>query len=71
MQAEAILVLITQATITAEMVIAACHACLMIPETACENGNRLLDRRTIVPTQEKKFKGYFEKLVEEVCGINL
>ena len=32
---------------------AACHACLMIPETACENGNRLLDRRTIVPTQEK------------------
>lgn len=50
---------------------AACHACLMIPETACENGNRLLDRRTIVPTQEKKFRGYFEKLVEEACGINL
>lgn len=50
---------------------AACHACLMIPETACENGNRLLDRRTIVPTQEKNFTGYFEKLVREVCGINL
>ena len=50
---------------------AACHACLMIPETACENGNRLLDRRTIVPTQEKNFKGYFEKLVREVCGISL
>ncbi|MGO1653086.1 DrmB family protein [Senegalia sp. (in: firmicutes)] len=50
---------------------AACHACLMIPETACENGNRLLDRRTIVPTQEKKITGYFEKLVKEVCGVNL
>ena len=50
---------------------AACHACLMIPETACENGNRLLDRRTIVPTQGKNFKGYFEKLVREICGISL
>lgn len=50
---------------------AACHACTMIPETACENGNRLLDRRTLVPTEEKNIKGYFEKLVSDICGITM
>jgi len=50
---------------------AACHACTMIPETACENGNRLLDRRTLVPTEEKLMKGYFEGLVESLCGITI
>jgi hypothetical protein len=29
---------------------AACHACLLISETACETGNRYLDRATLVPT---------------------
>jgi hypothetical protein len=29
---------------------AACHACLLVSETACENGNRYLDRATLVPT---------------------
>lgn len=29
---------------------AACHACLLISETACEVGNRYLDRATLVPT---------------------
>ena len=28
---------------------AACHSCCMISETACENGNRMLDRGLIVP----------------------
>lgn len=50
---------------------AACHACSMIPETACENGNRLLDRRTIVPTEERNIKGYFDELVRDVCGIEI
>jgi hypothetical protein len=50
---------------------AACHACSMIPETACENGNRLLDRRTIVPTEVKQAKGFFDELVRDVCGITL
>lgn len=48
---------------------AACHACLMIPETACENGNRMLDRRTLVPTVQKSIKGYFEELMNTICGI--
>jgi len=50
---------------------AACHSCTMIPETACENGNRLLDRRMLVSTGNKKFTGFFEDLVEEKCGIKI
>jgi len=29
---------------------ASCHACLFLPETSCELGNRYLDRAVIVPT---------------------
>jgi hypothetical protein len=29
---------------------AACHACLFLPETSCERGNRYLDRNVIIPT---------------------
>jgi hypothetical protein len=29
---------------------AACHACLFLPETSCERGNRYLDRSVLVPT---------------------
>lgn len=29
---------------------AACHACLFVPETSCELGNRYLDRALVVPT---------------------
>lgn len=29
---------------------AACHACLLLPETSCETGNHYLDRTLIVPT---------------------
>ncbi|HEX6122352.1 MAG TPA: DUF1998 domain-containing protein [Ktedonobacterales bacterium] len=31
---------------------AACHACLFAPETACERGNKYLDRAVLVPTVE-------------------
>ena len=49
----------------------ACHSCCMISETACENGNRLLDRSLIVPLDEKAEHSYFRELVGELCGINL
>jgi hypothetical protein len=29
---------------------AACHACLLLPETSCEHGNHFLDRAAVVPT---------------------
>jgi hypothetical protein len=30
--------------------LAACHGCLLVPETSCEHGNRFLDRGLIVGT---------------------
>jgi hypothetical protein len=38
---------------------AACHACLFAPETSCENGNRFLDRSTLVPTFRQAESGFF------------
>lgn len=32
---------------------AACHACLLLPETSCEHGNHFLDRAVVVPTLGK------------------
>jgi len=49
----------------------ACHSCCMISETACENGNRLLDRSLIVPLDEKTEMSFFKDLVNELCSISL
>lgn len=50
---------------------AACHSCTMISETACENGNRLLDRALVVPVPEHEEMGYFRELVKDLCGIQV
>lgn len=39
---------------------AACHACLFAPETACERGNKYLDRSTIVQTIEYDTLAFFD-----------
>ena len=49
----------------------ACHSCSMVSETACENGNRLLDRSLIVPLDGKEENSYFKDLVEELCEIQV
>ncbi len=38
---------------------AACHACMFAPETACERGNRFLDRGLLVPTVEREDLAFF------------
>ncbi len=38
---------------------AACHACLFVPETCCEVGNRYLDRAALVDTLAQAGIGYF------------
>lgn len=43
--------------------IAACHTCLLISETSCENRNRHLDRRTLVGTVDNPNLGYFMGLI--------
>jgi len=39
--------------------LAACHACSLLPETSCEQQNRLLDRATLVGTLAKPDAGFF------------
>lgn len=39
---------------------AACHACLFAPETACERGNKYLDRSTLVRTFSMEGVGLFD-----------
>ncbi len=39
--------------------LAACHACSLLPETSCEEGNRLLDRAMVVGTIDNPGMGYF------------
>ena len=45
------------------MSIAACHACLLAPETACEEYNRLLDRAVLVGLPSDSSIGYFSSLL--------
>ena len=46
------------------MNLAACHACLLVSETSCEEYNRLLDRAMLVGTPESPDTGFFFSLVE-------
>jgi hypothetical protein len=39
--------------------LAACHGCVLLPETSCEEGNRLLDRGLLVGTIEAPDLGFF------------
>jgi hypothetical protein len=42
--------------------LAACHACALLPETSCEMGNRLLDRRCLVGGLAGEDEGFFAGL---------
>ena len=50
---------------------AACHSCCMISETACENGNRMLDRGFVVPIASREQESYFRELVCELCQLEI
>ncbi|HXZ04168.1 MAG TPA: DUF1998 domain-containing protein [Ktedonobacteraceae bacterium] len=41
---------------------AACHACLFLPETSCERGNKYLDRSVLVPTVNRADLAFFDNL---------
>ncbi len=40
--------------------LAACHGCILLPETSCEEGNRLLDRATLIGTIKDPRIGFFD-----------
>ena len=50
---------------------AACHSCCMISETACENGNRMLDRGLVVPIPGREESSYFKELVGDLCQVEI
>lgn len=50
---------------------AACHSCAMISETACENGNRLLDRALVVPIGGREEQAFFRDLVRDLCNLEV
>lgn len=50
---------------------AACHSCCMVSETACENGNRMLDRGLVVPIPGREECSYFRELVSALCQIEI
>ncbi len=39
--------------------LAACYNCALLPETSCENGNRLLDRALVTGELDMPETGYF------------
>jgi hypothetical protein len=45
---------------------AACHACLFLPETSCERGNKYLDRSVLVSTVESDDLAFFTNFAEAV-----
>lgn len=42
----------------------ACHACMFVPETSCERGNRYLDRSLLIRTVERDDLAFFHKIFE-------
>lgn len=45
--------------------LAACHACVLLPETSCETANVLLDRGLVVGTPDRPDLGFLAPLLEE------
>lgn len=43
--------------------LAACHACMLVPETSCENRNCFLDRALLIGLPDSPDVGYFSELV--------
>lgn len=47
--------------------LAACHACVLSPETSCEEFNQFLDRALLVGTPVSPSLGYFRGVIAEQC----
>src|SRR5262249_60480020 len=45
---------------------AACHACALLPETSCEEGNRFLDRTALIGKPDDRSLGFFHPLVRRI-----
>ena len=50
---------------------AACHACLFLPETSCERGNKYLDRSVLVSTVESSDLAFFANFAEALPATTI
>lgn len=51
--------------------LAACHSCLLLPETSCEDFNNFLDRGVLIGTLEKPEIGFFSDLLKEMLAASV
>lgn len=49
--------------------LAACHACILLPETSCETINQGLDRAMVVGTPEERKVGFMAELIESSWSV--
>ncbi len=54
-------------TLSSPRNMAACHACVLVPETSCQHFNALLDRALLVGTPEQPELGYFNALLRPLA----
>ncbi|GGZ74704.1 DUF1998 domain-containing protein [Streptomyces bluensis] len=54
----------TEASGTGGTNLAACHACVMLPETSCEHNNILLDRALLVGAPDDPHVGFFAHILD-------
>lgn len=47
---------------------AACHACALLPETSCEEGNRFLDRAALIGTPDNPSLGFFDAIAHKIMS---
>lgn len=55
----------SEASGTDSLNLAACYACVMLPESSCETNNSFLDRALLVGEPDNPKTGYFEQLLAE------
>jgi hypothetical protein len=49
--------------------LAACHACVLLPETSCETINQGLDRAMVIGTPDDRERGFMSDLIEEAYSL--
>ena len=49
--------------------LAACHACVLLPETSCETINQGLDRAMVIGSPEARENGFMSELLEEYYSL--
>lgn len=50
--------------------LAACHGCVLLPETSCEEGNRILDRALLTGTIKRPELAFFDSLLRKKAALS-